>query len=97
VITGVVFRFLSRQQRSDEILRIAGAMAFAAAAAAGGVLTVTGFAIGVAAVVWTGLTAGCLAWLSIPLWGLAMGRVLMPSRAVLPIPDTAAPAHRREA
>jgi hypothetical protein len=96
VTTGVVFRFLSRQQRSDEILRIAGAMAFAAAAA-GGVLTVTGFAIGVAAVVWTGLTAGCLAWLSIPLWVLAMGRVLMPSRAVLPIPDTAAPAHRREA
>ena len=51
----------------------------------------------VAAVVWAGLTAGCLAWLSIPLWVLAMGRVLMPSRAVLPIPETAAPAHRREA
>lgn len=155
VITGVVFRFLSRQQRSDQILRIAGAMAFAAAAAGGvltvtgllpgvsavavgtvlastvwllaigirgarlpsprgarvartarliaatmlcsGVVALTGFAIGVAAVVWTGLTAGCLAWLSIPLWVLAMGRVLLPSRAVLPIPETAASAHRREA
>jgi uncharacterized membrane protein len=41
VITGVVFRFLSRQRRPDQALRIAGAMAFAAAAVCG-VLTVTG-------------------------------------------------------
>ena len=143
VITGVVFRFLSRQQRSDQVLRIAGAMAFAAAAVAGaltvtgllpgvsaaavgavlastvwllaigirgarlpgprharvartarliaatmlcsGVVALTGFAIGVAAVVWTGLIAGCLAWLSIPFWVLATGRALVPSQAVLPV------------
>ena len=155
MITGVVFRFLSLQQRSDQVLCIAGAAAFATAAAAGvltvtgllpgvsavavgavlastvwllaigirgarlsaprparvaraarliaatmlcsAVVALTGFAIGVAAVVWTGLIAGCLAWLSIPLWVLAMGRVLAPSRAVLPIPETAASAHRREA
>jgi hypothetical protein len=155
VITGVVFRFLSGQRRSDQVLRIAGAVAFATAAVAdaltvtgllpgvsavavgavlasavwllaigirgarppsprrarvartarliaatmlcSAVVTLTGFAIGVAAVVWTGLIAGCLAWLSIPLWILAMGRVLVPSRAVLPIPETAASAHRREA
>ena len=156
VITGVVFRFLSRQQRSDQVLRIAGAMAFAAAAVAGAltvtgllsgvsavavgavlastvwllaigirgarlpslrrarvaraarliaatmlcsaVVALTGFAIGVAAVVWTGLIAGCLAWLSIPLWVLAMGRVLVPSRAVLPnVLETAASPYRREA
>ena len=137
VITGVVFRFLSRQQRSDQVLRIAGAVAFATAAAQGvltvtgllpgvsavavgavlaatvwllavgirgarlpgpgrarvartawliaatmlcsAVVALTGLAIGVAAVVWTGLIAGSLAWLSIPLWVLAMGRVLAPS------------------
>jgi hypothetical protein len=155
VITGVVFRFLSRRRRPDQVLRIAGTTAFATAAA-GGVLTVTslmpgvsalavgavlastvwllaigirgaqlpepsrarvartarliaatmlcsgavaltGFAIGLAAVVWTGLIAGCLAWLSIPLWVLALSRALEPSQAVLPTPETAAPAHRREA
>jgi hypothetical protein len=143
VITCVVFRFLSRQQRSDRVLCIAGAIAFATAAvegvltvtgllsgvsalAAGAVLAatvwllaigirgarlpgpgrarvariawliaatmlcsavvaLTGLAIGVAAVVWTGLIAGGLTWLSIPLWVLAMGRVLVPSRAILPI------------
>jgi hypothetical protein len=154
VITGVVFRFLSRQQRPDQALRIAGAMAFAAAAVCGvltvtgllpgvsaaavgavlaatvwllaigirgaglpgpqrarvartarliavtmlcsGVVALTGFAIGAAAIVWAALIAGCLAWLSIPLWVLAMGRALVPSRAVLPVPETAAPAFRRD-
>ena len=62
-----------------------------------GLVALTGFAVGAAAVVWISLIAGCLAWLSIPLWVLAMGRVLVPSRAVLPIPETAASAHRREA
>jgi hypothetical protein len=155
VITGVVFRFLSRRQRSDQVLRIAGAMAFATAAAYGvlavtgllpgvsapavgaalagtvwllaigirgarlpsprrarvaraarliaatvlcsAVVVLTGFAIGVAAVAWAGLIAGCLAWLSIPLWVLALGRALVPLRAVLPFPETTAPAHRKEA
>ena len=155
VITGVVFRFLSRRQRPDQVLLIAGATAFGTAAA-GGVLTVTGllpgvsalaagavlastvwllaigirgaqlrepsrarvartarliaammlcsamvsltgFAIGVAAVVWTGLLAGCLAWLSIPLWVLAISRALAPPQAVLPNPETAASALRRKA
>jgi uncharacterized membrane protein len=153
VITGVVFRFLSRQQRPDQALRIAGAMAFAAAAVCGvltvtgllpgvsaaavgtvlaatvwllaigvrgaglpdpqrarvartarliavtmlcsAVVALTGFAIGAAAIVWAALIAGCLAWLSIPLWVLALGRALVPPRAVLPIPATAAPAFRR--
>jgi len=62
-----------------------------------GVMALTGFAIGVAAVAWAGLIAGCLAWLSIPLWVLALGRALVPSRAVSPIPETATSAHRREA
>jgi hypothetical protein len=155
VITSVVFRFLSRQQRPDQVLRIAGAIAFATAAVEGvltvtgllpgvtpiavgtvlastvwllaigargarlprprrarvartarliaatmlcsGVIALTGIAISVAAVVWAGLIAGCLAWLSIPLWVFAMGRALAPSRAVLPIPETAASAYRREA
>ena len=154
VVTGVVFRFLSRQQRSDQVLQVAGAMAFATAAVCGGltvagllggvsavavgavlaatvwllaigirgarlpgprrarvartarliaatmlcsgVVALTGFAIGVAAVVWVGLIAGCLAWLSIPFWVLALGRALAPPRAILPIPETAA-AHRKEA
>jgi hypothetical protein len=61
-----------------------------------GVVALTGFAIGAAAIVWAALIAGCLAWLSIPLWVLAMGRALVPSRAVLPIPETAAPAFRRD-
>jgi xanthine/uracil/vitamin C permease (AzgA family) len=61
-----------------------------------GVVALTGFAIGVAAVVWTGLIAGCLAWLCIPLWVLALGRALVPSRAVLPSPETAA-SHQKEA
>ena len=141
VITGVVFRFVSRQRRSDRVLGVAGATAFATAAA-GGVLTVTGLlpgvssvavgavlaatvwllatgiggtrlpdprraraaraarlvattmlgsgvvaltgvAIGVAAVVWAGLIAGALAWLSIPLWLLA----LTPSRATAQQPS----------
>ncbi len=55
-----------------------------------GVVALAGLAIGVAAVVWTGLIAGCLAWLSIPLWVLALGRALAPPRAVLPIPESAA-------
>jgi len=155
VITSVVFRFLSRQRRPDQLLRTAGATAFATAAVEGvltvtgllpgvsavavgtvlastawllaigvrgarlprprracvartarliatailcsGVVALTGFAIGVAAVVWTGLIAGCLAWLSIPLWAFEMGRALASSRAVLPIPETATSAHRREA
>jgi uncharacterized membrane protein len=154
VVTGVVLRFLSRQQRVDQALWIAGAMAFAAAAVCGvltvtgllpgvsavavgavlaatvwllaigvrgahlpgprrarvartarlisatmlcsGVMALTGFAVGVAAVAWVGLVAGCLAWLSIPLWVLALGRALVPSRAVLPIPAAAAPAFRRD-
>lgn len=49
VITGVVFRFLSRQQRSDQVLRIVGAIAFASGAIQG-VLTVTGLLPGVSAV-----------------------------------------------
>ena len=53
------------------------------------VVALTGFAIGAAAVVWMGLIAGCLAWLSIPLWVLALGRALVPSGAVLPISETA--------
>jgi hypothetical protein len=157
VITSVVFRFLSRQQRSDHVLRIAGAMAFATAAVEGvltvtgllpgvsaatigtvlassvwllaigvrgarlprprrarvartarliaitilcsGVAVVTGFAIGVAAIVWTGLIVGCLAWLSIPLWAFAMGAALAPSRAVLPIlrpPPASSPPPTRQ-
>jgi hypothetical protein len=61
-----------------------------------GVVALTGFAIGVAAVIWVGLIAGCLAWLSIPLWVLALGPALVPSRAIFSIPETAASAHRKE-
>jgi hypothetical protein len=61
-----------------------------------GVVALTGLAISVDSVVWTGLIAGCLAWLSIPLWLLALGRALTPSRAALPIPGTAISPHRRE-
>ena len=86
VTTGVVFRFLSHQRRSDRVVGVAGATAFVTAAA-GGVLTVTGLlpgvssvavgaglAAGVVAVVWAGLIAGALAWLSIPRWLLILGR-----------------------
>ena len=63
-----------------------------------GVVALTGLAISVAAVVWTGLIAGCLAWLSIPLWLLALGRALARSRSVLSVTETAAvPGRRREA
>jgi hypothetical protein len=151
VITSVVFCFLSRRQRPDHVLRIAGAMAFATAAVCGvltvtgllpavsavaagailasaawllaigirgaklpspqraraarliaatmlcsGVVALTGLAISVAAVVWTGLIVGCLAWLSIPLWLVALGRTLAPSPAACPIPEAAASAHRGE-
>jgi hypothetical protein len=58
------------------------------------ILRLLAIGISVAAVAWTGLIAGCLAWLSIPLWVLVMGRFLG-HRAVLPIPETA--AYRREA
>jgi len=58
------------------------------------VAALTGLAISVAAVVWTGLIAGCLAWLSIPFWVLVMGGPFSIG-AVLPIPETA--AYRREA
>ena len=61
VSTGVVFRFLSRQQRSDQVLRIAGAMAFATAAA-DGVLTVTGLLPGVSAVA-VGAVLASTVWL----------------------------------
>jgi hypothetical protein len=46
-----------------------------------GVVAMTGLAISVAAVVWTGLITGCLAWLSIPRWLLALGRALARTRA----------------
>jgi hypothetical protein len=61
-----------------------------------GGVALTGFAVGTAAIVWAGLIAGCLAWLSIPLWVLALGRALVPSRPVLPTPEPT-PAHRKEA
>jgi hypothetical protein len=57
-----------------------------------GVMALTGFAIGAAATVWAALITGCLAWLSIPLWVLAVGRALALPPGVLPIPATAAPA-----
>jgi len=65
VITSVVFRFLSRQQRSDQVLRIAGAMAFATAAVEG-VLTVTGLLPGISAA-----AAGTV--LASTVWLLAIG------------------------
>ena len=46
-----------------------------------GVAALTGLAISVAAVVWTGLITGCLAWRSIPLWLLALRRALARTRA----------------
>src|SRR5262249_37409892 len=61
VITGVVFRFLSQQQRSDQFLRIAGATAFAIAAV-GGVLTVTGLLGGVSTLAVGAVLAGTV-WL----------------------------------
>jgi hypothetical protein len=65
VITGVVVRFLSRQQRPDKALRIAGVMAFAAAAVCG-VLTVTGLLPGVSAAAVGAVLAGTV-------WLLAIG------------------------
>jgi hypothetical protein len=60
-----------------------------------GLVALTGFAVGAAAVVWISLIAGCLAWLSIPSGVVAPGPALVPSGAVLPISETA--AYRREA
>ena len=82
VVTGVVFRFLSRQQRPDQVLQIAGATAFATAAVCG-VLTVTGLLPGVNAV-----TVGAV--LAATVWLLAIA-------GHPPIPETAASAHRKEA
>ena len=61
VITGVVFRFVSRQRRSDRVLGVAGATAFATAAA-GGVLTVTGLLPGVSSVA-VGAVLAATVWL----------------------------------
>ena len=61
-----------------------------------GGVALTGVAAGAAATECAGLIAGCLAWLSIPLWVLALGRVLVPARPVLPAPEPT-PAHRKEA
>ena len=82
VVTGVVFRFLSRQQRPDQVLHIAGATAFATAAVCG-VLTVTGLLPGVSAV-----TVGAV--LAATVWLLAIA-------GHPPDPKTAASAHRKEA
>jgi hypothetical protein len=80
------------------VLTVTGLLPGISAVAVGaGLATVCLLAIGVAASVWTGLIAGCLAWLSIPRWVLALGRALAPSRAVLPTPQIAVSAHRREA
>jgi hypothetical protein len=65
VIAAVVFGFLSRQQRPDQVLRIIGAAAFATAAA-GGVLTVTGQLPGVSA-----MAVGAV--LASTVWLLAIG------------------------
>jgi hypothetical protein len=54
----------------------------------------TGLAIRVAAVAWTGLISGCVAWLSISLWSWSWAGSFAIG-AVLPIPETA--AFRREA
>ena len=50
-------------------------------------MALTGFAIGVAAVAWAGLIAGCVAWLSILLPVLALGRALVPLAGRLPDPS----------
>ena len=97
-----MFRFLSRQQRPDQVLQIAGATAFATAAVCG-VLTVTGLLPGVSAV-----TVGAV--LAATVWLLAIAPPSPssshapsspppppPPRAILPIPETAASAHRKEA
>ncbi len=82
VITGVVFRFLSRQQRPDQVLRITGAMVFATAAV-GGVLTVTGLLPAVSALA-AGAVLAAAAWLmaigirGAELPGLAFGPPLDP-------------------
>ena len=82
VVTGVVFRFLSRQQRPNQVLQIAGATAFATAAVCG-VLTVTGLLPGVSAV-----TVGAVLAATVRLLAIA---------GHPPIPETAATAHRKEA
>ena len=99
VITSVVFRGIrGARMPNPRRARVARTARLIEATMLGsGVVALTGFTIGVAAVVWTGLIAGCLAWLSIPLWVLATARVLVPSRAVLPVLETAASPHRREA
>ena len=61
VVTSVVFCFLSRRQRPDHVLRIAGVMAFATAAVCG-VLTVTGMLPAVSAVA-AGAILASAAWL----------------------------------
>jgi hypothetical protein len=61
-------------------------------------LSLFGFAINVAAIVWAALIAGGLAWLVIPVWVMVMGRALR-SRAGWPISEatvnTAAWTNRR--
>ena len=147
VVTGVVYRFGSRQQRFDRVWQMLGAVAFATAAVSGvltvtgllpgvsavaagaviasavwllaigvraarlpdprraraarigrliaatmlygGALTLFGFGINVAAVVWAALVLGCLAWLAIPIWVLVMGRALMRPAAGGRISETA--------
>ena len=83
VITGVAFRFLSRQQRSDQVLRIAGAVAFVTAAAQG-VLTVTGLLPGVSAV-----AVGAV--LAATMWLLAIGirGARLPGPGTRPVARTA--------
>ena len=77
VITGVVFRFLQPQQRSDQVLRIAGAAAFATAAACG-VLTVTSLLAGVSAVAVGAVLAATVWLLAI---GIRGARLPSPRRA----------------
>jgi len=65
VVTGVVYRFGSRQQRFDRVWQMLGAVAFATAAVSG-VLTVTGLLPGVSAV-----AAGAV--IASAVWLLAIG------------------------
>jgi hypothetical protein len=55
-----------RLPRSDGARVARTARLIAATMLCSGVVTLFGFAIDVAAIVWTALVAGCLAWLSIP-------------------------------
>jgi hypothetical protein len=48
---------------------------------AGGLLTLVGFGVNVAPIVWIGLVLGALAWLAIPFWVLTLGRSLNPARS----------------